>query len=75
MWHSQLKGPTWPILISEIRPKREICLQKLKKMFVHILLRKGTLLQIKSVLMRDVPRTTRHGEDVFHLDASVTEIE
>ncbi len=53
MWHSQSKGPIWPILISEIQAKMWNRLQKSKKMFAHIPLKKGALLYIQSVLMRE----------------------
>ncbi len=36
MWYSQLKGPTWSILISDIQAKMWNRLQKSKKMFAHI---------------------------------------
>ncbi len=53
MWHSQSKGPTWPILISGIQAKTpEIgCKSRKKCLCIGITLGKGALLQIQSVLM------------------------
>ncbi len=83
MWHSQSKGPTWLILISEIQAKTWNSLQKSKKCLYIPLEKRGPLADPIG------PDMCKH-QELFalgkmwenddshkrsHLDASVTEVE
>ncbi len=84
MWHSQSKGPTWPILIFEIQAKTWHRLQKAKKKICAYSARKRA--PIADPIGADVWKQLEplaiakmwENEDCnkrSHLDASVTEVE